>query len=93
MRVPNHDPGLAGADAAPLVGALALGERAVQQCHVDAQVVLQPVKQRHRQGNLRHQHERAAAGVQRRPDGRGVDAVLPLAVVPCRSSGRVRVRS
>ena len=45
----HDDPDLARADAPPLVGALALAQRAVQQGDFLAQIVAQPIQQRHRQ--------------------------------------------
>ena len=61
MRVPTTTRDLARADAAPLVGALAVAQRAVQQGDFDVEVEAQPIEQRHGERDLGHEHERSPA--------------------------------
>ena len=63
-------------DASPFVGALAFPERAVEQRDVDAEVVPQPVDERRRERDLRHEHERGAPGSERVRDRGRVDRGL-----------------
>ena len=73
---PDDDADLAGRDPAPLVRALPLPQRAVDERDVFIEVVAQPVEERHREGDLRHEDEHAAADRPGMRDGGGVDGRL-----------------
>ena len=72
----HDDASLSGPDTPPLVGALALGQRAMEQRDLGPHVVLETLQERHRQCDLGHQHERAATGGQGRAHCRRVDRAL-----------------
>jgi hypothetical protein len=57
----DHDACLAALDAPPLVAALALRERTVEQRDLRADVVLEPLEQWHGQSDLRDEDQRTTS--------------------------------
>ena len=76
MRVPTTTSDLARTDPTPLVGALAVAQRAVQERDVNVQIEAQPIEQRNGERDLRHEHERSPALLQRCANRLRVDARL-----------------
>src|SRR5439155_2433718 len=77
-REPRADDDLdaAGADPAPLVGPLAVGESRVDERDLGRDVGPQAVDEREGERDLRHEHERRAPEVERREDRLDVDGRL-----------------
>ena len=75
----DGDPRLAGAQAPPLVVALALAERGVQQRDGVAEARLEAPDGLRRERDLRHEHDHALAALQRRGGGAQVDLGLARA--------------
>ena len=75
----HHHARLARADAAPLLGALGIGESAVQNRHAIAEAREELARHRRRERDLRHQQQRAAARRQRGFDGAQINLGLARA--------------
>ena len=76
---PDRDPRLAGAQAPPLVVALALAERGVQQRDGVAEARLEAPDGLRGQRDLRHEHDHALAALERPRGGAQVDLGLARA--------------
>ena len=76
---PDDDIHVAGPDAPPLVGALAVAETRVDEGDPRVEICPQPVDERERQGDLGDQDERRPARLERRGDRLHVDRGLATA--------------
>ena len=76
---PGHDVDVAGPDPPPLVGALAVRQPRMDQRDPDAEVRPEPVDDRHRERDLRHEDEGRPAGLERGHDRLDVDRGLAAA--------------
>ncbi len=76
---PDDDVHVARPDPPPLVRPLALAEPRVEQRDPGVEVGAQPIDERQRERDLGDQHERRAAGLERRGDGLDVDGGLAAA--------------
>ena len=79
---PDDDVDVAGPDAPPLVGALAIGQPGMDERDPRVEVRPQPVDQGQREGDLGHEDEGRATRLQRRRDGLDVDGRLAAAGHP-----------
>ena len=69
----------AGTNAPPLVGALALAQPGMQDRYLRVQLDSQPINERRRERDLRHEDERGPAGGDRLGDRFGIDGGLARA--------------
>ena len=82
----DRDTGFAAADAVPLLGALGIAERRMQNGNLLAENAVQIGGDARSQSDLRHQQNRATPCGQHRLHGRQIHRGFPDPVTPCSSA-------